>query len=216
MKIPQSIFVVAIFSFIASPIFPTYAGTNDPTSIILQPSQQSYYSIPAGKRAKITDFKLYVDGVEHTEGFYPSTNGGVISRAAAPTKIQSGIFTVNGRPVMPDYGHLVVDGPAALQIYSVQLKLTGTVLSKPFERTISDSDQGSSVPYVACTLENTPDSATVSVTPSNTVVIPENSSGPVRVILESSVDLVTWTEALPGVYSAATTKRFFRLRAVGQ
>jgi hypothetical protein len=69
MKLQKSIFVVACLAFIASPIFSAYA--DDPTSIILQPSQQSYYSIPAGKRAKVTDFKLYVDGVEHTEGFYP-------------------------------------------------------------------------------------------------------------------------------------------------
>jgi hypothetical protein len=49
---------------------------------------------------------------------------------------------------------------------------------------------------------------------SNTVVIPEDSSGPVQIILESSADLVTWTGATPGTYGTSTQKRFFRLRAV--
>jgi len=38
----------------------------------------------------------------------------------------------------------------------------------------------------------------------------------VNVILESSTDLVTWTQANPGTYGASTTKRFFRVRAVNQ
>jgi hypothetical protein len=32
--------------------------------------------------------------------------------------------------------------------------------------------------------------------------------------MESSTDLVNWTPALPGLYGAATTNRFFRLRSV--
>ena len=32
--------------------------------------------------------------------------------------------------------------------------------------------------------------------------------------MESSTDMVTWTEALPGTYGTDTEKRFFRLRAV--
>lgn len=53
-------------------------------------------------------------------------------------------------------------------------------------------------------------------TPSNSVVIPTDATGPVNVILESSTDLVTWTAANPGTYGASTTKRFFRVRAVNQ
>ena len=49
--------------------------------------------------------------------------------------------------------------------------------------------------------------------PSNTVVIPEDVTGNVSIILESSTDLVNWTAALPGTYGASTAKRFFRLRA---
>jgi hypothetical protein len=50
--------------------------------------------------------------------------------------------------------------------------------------------------------------------PSNSVVIPSDSSGPVEIILESSVDLISWAAALPGTYGASTERRFFRLRAV--
>ena len=53
-------------------------------------------------------------------------------------------------------------------------------------------------------------------TPTSSVVIPTDATGPVDVILESSTDLVTWTQANPGTYGASTTKRFFRVRAVNQ
>ena len=49
--------------------------------------------------------------------------------------------------------------------------------------------------------------------PSNTVVIPADIGGPVNIILESSIDLVSWTAAMPGVYGTNTLKRFFRIRA---
>lgn len=55
--------------------------------------------------------------------------------------------------------------------------------------------------------------------PENTthaVVIPEDATGPVEIIMESSIDMVTWTRANPGTYGASTEKRFFRLRALQQ
>ena len=52
--------------------------------------------------------------------------------------------------------------------------------------------------------------------PASAVVIPADSTGSVRIILESSVDLITWTEANPGTYGSSTSKRFFRVRAVNQ
>ncbi len=52
-----------------------------------------------------------------------------------------------------------------------------------------------------------------SLVPSTAVVIPADSAGPVNIILESSVDLITWTAALPGTYGTSTTNRFFRVRA---
>ena len=58
--------------------------------------------------------------------------------------------------------------------------------------------------------------STTTTTPTSAVVIPTDATGPVKIILESSTDLVTWTEANPGSYGASTTKRFFRVRAVNQ
>ncbi len=62
-----------------------------------------------------------------------------------------------------------------------------------------------------CTIEVS--SADDSFLPSNAVVIPADSGGPVNIILESSADLVTWTAASPGTYGTSTTNRFFRVRA---
>jgi len=50
-------------------------------------------------------------------------------------------------------------------------------------------------------------------TPNTGVVIPADSSGPVNIILESSVDLINWIPANPGTYGTTTTNRFFRVRA---
>jgi len=55
---------------------------------------------------------------------------------------------------------------------------------------------------------------TETVTPSNTVVIPEEPEGEFQVILESSTDLVNWNAALPGSYSSTNHGRFFRLRII--
>jgi hypothetical protein len=64
---------------------------------------------------------------------------------------------------------------------------------------------------VFCTVELI--SPSEPLTPSSSVVIPSDSGGPVKIILESSTDLVTWTPALPGTYGNSTDKRFFRVRA---
>ena len=50
--------------------------------------------------------------------------------------------------------------------------------------------------------------------PTQAVAIPENTIAPVDVILETSTDLVTWIAALPGNYTPAPEKRFFRVRTV--
>ena len=61
-----------------------------------------------------------------------------------------------------------------------------------------------------CTIQTT---SSTSFTPSTAVVIPNDGGGPVTIILESSVDLVNWTPALPGTYGTTTSNRFFRVRA---
>ena len=53
--------------------------------------------------------------------------------------------------------------------------------------------------------------------PADSVVIPSSATGNVQIILESSPDLVNWTAAAPGTYSASmATNRFFRVRAAVQ
>lgn len=62
----------------------------------------------------------------------------------------------------------------------------------------------------ACTIQT---SSSTSFSPSTAVVIPNDGAGPVNIILESSVDLTTWTPAMPGTYGTTSSNRFFRVRA---
>lgn len=96
----------------------------------------------------------------------------------------SGIFQQGTPPIMPSSYLPIVAGPATIQV-------SGSV-------------------GAFCTIQTT--SAT-SLTPSTSVVIPNDGGGPVTIILESSVDLITWTPALPGTYGTSSTNRFFRVRA---
>jgi hypothetical protein len=64
--------------------------------------------------------------------------------------------------------------------------------------------------------DNTGTGAQQSPFSGSAVVIPEDASGPVEIILESSTDLVNWTAANPGTYGGSTERRFFRVRAVVQ
>jgi hypothetical protein len=50
--------------------------------------------------------------------------------------------------------------------------------------------------------------------PNTGVVIPADAGGPVSVILETSTNFVTWTDAQPGTYGVSSAARYFRLRAV--
>ena len=53
--------------------------------------------------------------------------------------------------------------------------------------------------------------------PADCVVIPASATGTANIIMESSPDLVNWTAASPGQYSAASgSTRFFRVRAALQ
>jgi hypothetical protein len=65
----------------------------------------------------------------------------------------------------------------------------------------------------------TPACATVisNYVPADAIVIPASTTGNVQIILETSPDLVNWTAAEPGTYSANTgTNRFFRVRAAAE
>lgn len=57
-------------------------------------------------------------------------------------------------------------------------------------------------------------SAANAMVPSTAVVIPNDAEGQFEVILESSIDMVTWTPAMPGTYAGNNPNRFFRTRIV--
>jgi len=76
------------------------------------------------------------------------------------------------------------------------------------------SFSGPSGPKFVLSYKLFPNSTIANPTPSTAVVIPADASGSVEIILESSVDLITWTAALPGSYGSSTVQRFFRVRAV--
>ncbi len=65
-----------------------------------------------------------------------------------------------------------------------------------------------------CVVKVTPAIETVPATPANVAVIPEDATGQFEVILESSVDMITWSPANPGTYGGNTASRFFRTRIV--
>ena len=73
------------------------------------------------------------------------------------------------------------------------------------------SPPSSNKDHMLCTISTTP--AASDFTANTGVVIPADNSGPVNVILESSVDLINWIPANPGTYGTSTTNRFFRVRA---
>ena len=198
-----------------------------PGSYIISPNNS--YQLPSGYRATITGSKLYLDCVEYTERVSSgSSSTSSVVRTSSPAKIQIGRFSVVGMPsphyLQPDTG-MIIDGPAGLKISYTRPEQFGTVnggyngsenYTLFFQRNFADPDFSVTTPYVAIKIEPTPNYSSSSVTPINTVVIPENSTGSVNVILESSTDLVNWATALPGSYDPNTTKRFFRLRAVAQ
>ena len=63
------------------------------------------------------------------------------------------------------------------------------------------------------TLKITSQADPVVPTQSNQIaVVPEDEGGQFDVIMESSTDLITWTQANSGTYGGDTTKRFFRVR----
>ena len=52
--------------------------------------------------------------------------------------------------------------------------------------------------------------------PNTGVVIPSDATGPVRIDLQSSSDLINWTSCLPGTYGNTYSNRFFRVIAIAQ
>lgn len=84
------------------------------------------------------------------------------------------------------------------------------VIAGPATFQVSSSGTGPGAVAV-CTLQISRPTSTF--TPINTVVIPDDTNGPVTIILESSADMVSWVAANPGTYGTTSSNRFFRVRA---
>jgi len=107
--------------------------------------------------------------------------------------------------------YLKTEGTQIQRGYFANNTVVKTVVAGPRTITLEvPADVGSVLTYKLSTNSTV---ATQNVA-STVVVIPANASAPVDVILESSVDLITWTAALPGSYAPSTEKRFFRVRLV--
>jgi len=61
-------------------------------------------------------------------------------------------------------------------------------------------------------LPNSGTSGAISLTPTNSVVIPSSFTGNFNVKVESSTDLVEWTQTSTGTFNSDTSDRFFRLK----
>jgi hypothetical protein len=144
-------------------------------------------NIPEGQVLEVIDFKT-------VEGSFP---GSLILNSSVTLSekvfIGSTSSTASTRRVFVKF----IPGPAFLDVVCAQGG-TSSEYATYFSYRIHDN------------------SPTPTQLPSNSVVIPSDANGNVRVVLESSVDMVNWTEALPGTYGASTAKRFFRIRVVNQ
>jgi hypothetical protein len=101
---------------------------------------------------------------------------------------------------------------------------TAGSLTNEFTMPMNEVVEGPIKFYIKCKTTNPSGSSTLTaffkikrtdnlLTPTGTIVIPVDNGGAVAIILESSVDLVHWTAAMPGTYGTSEQSRFFRLRA---
>lgn len=135
------------------------------------------------------------------------TNSG--SNAVMNITIQGKITTINlddngsenSGPEFTKESPLTVSGPATIAVTVTSVYNTSSSL-------VTVKTQSSSEYF------GLNHSVSATGVPSNAVVIPEDSAGSVEIIMESSIDLITWTAAMPGTYGQSTDKRFFRVRAV--
>jgi hypothetical protein len=116
---------------------------------------------------------------------------------------------------------LVDNTPISLSIKSY-IAITSGSGSSVSTGVATDSKLGSIVTGVKAitatntwiTVKITPAEATSPTQPSNVAVIPNDANGQYQVILESSVDMVTWNAVNPGNFGGSTPSRFFRTRIV--
>jgi hypothetical protein len=166
-------------------------GTNDSAVITVQSNQVAkitYWEIgaPSGTTFARTVLRVVTDGFQTNNIAYNySTNGGIGSGFASWS-------------LTPFAGALPsISGPATMQLLA------------------ASADPQYQKPSSVCTVQISTENSTISNSiPYGAVIIPADTNGPVTILLESSIDLITWTAANPGTYGTATSNRFFRVRAV--
>jgi len=146
------------------------------------------------------------------------TNAGTFSTNFVVPKNMTAQVTYTYTPAYPSWNGswVTVSFPGLPGMLTVSSNSPAPVVAGPATITLNEQVNGNGLGQLAfCTIQTTSTVQTASstFTPSTAVVIPNDAGGPVTIILESSVDLVNWTPALPGTYGTSTTNRFFRVRA---
>jgi hypothetical protein len=146
----------------------------------------------------------------YARGGYPEPG-----RSATITLLSNEIAQVNYASLGFDSAVLYVnDGTASYRLAVGSLPLP--VISGPatiYLQTGNTSEGQTNTGVCTLSIARLGDRPVGNFVPSNAVVIPADSGGSAQIILESSIDLVSWTAATPGTYGAQTQKRFFRVRA---
>ena len=99
---------------------------------------------------------------------------------------------------------LVIAGPAEIQLFhgeKVILDEAGNLLGSKTTATMITAKVESSNSIGELIVSN------------SSVVLPSDGTGNFSVTLESSVDLVNWNTATPGIYGSSSNQRFFRVKA---
>lgn len=110
-----------------------------------------------------------------------------------------------GGPTPPKGG--ILGSSLSLNIGQTYTGLTNINLS------VTSGNLGYATFQITTPVASTGTVVTNSYIPADCVVLPSNTSGNCTVILESSIDLLNWTAANPGLYGpTSATNRFFRVR----
>ncbi len=138
----------------------------------------------------------------------PNTTGAVTNFTVASNMVAQVVYLY-----LTAYNTFSVTTHGQTAHYGNGTPTVNPVIAGPATITLSTLSSNTGDPGI-CTLLTCPSSPSLTNSvPSNAVVIPADGGGPVTIILESSVDLVSWTAALPGTYGTTATNRFFRVRA---
>ena len=115
-------------------------------------------------------------------------------------------------------GHLEIKMPDDATLLILDLRpfysYGNLIVSDPKRGSVITGMESIKVIGTWVTVKITPAETTSPTQPSNVAVIPNDANGQYQVILESSVDMVTWNPVNPGNFGGNTPSRFFRTRIV--